>query len=68
VERPANVETSALGAAMLAGIGCGLFASLEEAASAVRGEVERFSPAGDTAARVRRIERWDRAVVAVRSL
>ena len=33
VERPANVETTALGAAMLAGLGCGLFASLSEAAA-----------------------------------
>jgi glycerol kinase len=66
VERPANVETSALGAAMLAGVGCGLFSSLVEAAAAVRGQTERFSPACDADARDRRIERWDRAVVAVR--
>ena len=66
VERPANVETSALGAAMLAGVGCGLFASLDEAALAVRGEVERFRPACDADVRDRRIECWDRAVAAVR--
>ena len=44
VERPANVETTALGAAMLAGVGCGMFASLEEAAAARR-EVTIFRPA-----------------------
>ncbi|HVL29638.1 MAG TPA: FGGY-family carbohydrate kinase, partial [Sphingomicrobium sp.] len=67
VERPANVETSALGAAMLAGLGAGLFASLEEAAS-VRGTVARFSPGTDEEVRRRRLARWDGAVAAVRSL
>ena len=68
VERPANIETSALGAAMLAGLGAGLFASLEEAAAAVRGPVERFSCGSDPDARDRRMARWDRAVAAVRSV
>ena len=68
VERPANVETSALGAAMLAGVGAGLFASLEEAASAVRGSIARFSPGSDPATRQARIARWDRAVAAVRAV
>lgn len=68
VQRPANVETSALGAAMLAGVGAGLFASLYDAAAAVRGRVQRFIPNGDEDARSRRIERWDRAVAAVRSI
>lgn len=65
VERPANVETSALGAAMLAGIGVGLFASLEEAAAAVRGEVTRFTPAMEEDARSARIAAWDKAVAGV---
>ena len=68
VERPANVETSALGAAMLAGVGAGLFASLDEAAAAVRGPVARFSPGSNPAARSERMARWDKAVAAVRSL
>ena len=68
VQRPANVETSALGAAMLAGVGAGLFNSLEDAAAQVRGTVSRFSPAADDAARRQRLERWDRAVAAVRSV
>jgi glycerol kinase len=68
VERPANVETSALGAAMLASVGVGLFASLDEAAAAVRGQVARFSPGSDAATRKARIERWDCAVAAVRAV
>ena len=64
VERPANVETTALGAAMLAGVGCGMFGSLEEAAAA-RGEVAKFGPAISADARAERIARWERAVTAV---
>lgn len=64
VERPAFVETTALGAAMLAGLGCGLFASLDEAA-AMRGRVETFEPAMDEARREERLEGWRRAVEAV---
>jgi glycerol kinase len=61
VERPAFVETTALGAAMLAGVGAGLFGSLEEAA-AMRAAVERFVP--DMAAEVRdaRLSAWGAAV------
>ncbi|HMI39996.1 MAG TPA: glycerol kinase [Sphingomicrobium sp.] len=67
VERPANVETTALGAAMLAGLGCGMFSSLEEAAAA-RGELTKFSPAMDEPIRSQRIVRWDRATQAVLSI
>ncbi len=65
VERPANVETSALGAAMLAGLGAGLYGSLDEAATAVRGEVTRFVPAMAADLRERRIAAWDRTVAGV---
>jgi glycerol kinase len=61
VERPRLVETTALGAAMLAGVGCGMFASLEEAA-AMRGPVERFAPAMDAEARQTRLAGWAKAV------
>ena len=61
VERPHFVETTALGAAMLAGVGCGLFASLEEAA-AMRGAVQRFEPAIPPERRGVRLEGWARAV------
>ncbi|HEX8363796.1 MAG TPA: glycerol kinase GlpK [Allosphingosinicella sp.] len=61
VERPAFVETTALGAAMLAAVGCGLFASLEDAA-AMRGDVARFEPNMEPAMRERRLEGWAKAV------
>ncbi len=64
VERPEFVETTALGAAMLAGIGAGLFGSLDEAA-AMRGTVERFSPAMDAQARATRLDGWREAVAGV---
>jgi glycerol kinase len=52
---------------MLAGVGCGLFGSLREAAAAVRGPIDRFIPAPDKGGRARRIEQWDRAVAGVRA-
>jgi glycerol kinase len=64
VERPAFVETTALGAAMLAGVGCGMFASLEDAAS-MRGPVRGFAPAMAREARSARLEGWRRALAAV---
>ena len=67
VERPAFVETTALGAAMLAGVGAGLYASLDDAA-AMRGAVRRFAPAMDESTRAARLEGWERAVDAVLGL
>jgi glycerol kinase len=67
VERPSFVETSALGAAMLAGVGCGMFASLEEAAL-MRGSVEGFEPAMTEAVRAARLVNWNRALEQVLSL
>ena len=64
VERPGFVETTALGAAMLAGVGCSLFGSLEEAVS-MRGEVERFEPAMSADLRQARLEGWRAALRAV---
>jgi glycerol kinase len=63
VERPVNVETTALGAAMLAGLGCGVFSSLAEAA-AMRGGVERFTPDMSEAVRRRRLDGWRHALAA----
>ena len=57
VERPHFIETTALGAAMLAGVGCGLYGSLEEAAI-MRGQVERFSPAMADPVRQTRLSGW----------
>lgn len=60
VERPAFVETTALGAAMLAGVGAGLFASLDEAVGAMRGAVDVFAPGGAVPAE--RHADWRRAL------
>lgn len=64
VERPCFAETTALGAAMLAGVGCGMFRDLAEA-SAMRGQVEAFTPAMDSDTRERRLTGWRKAVDAV---
>ncbi|HEX5183160.1 MAG TPA: glycerol kinase [Allosphingosinicella sp.] len=64
VERPDFVETTALGAAMLAATGCGLYRGLGEAA-AMRGAVRRFAPAMADAARRDRLDGWRRAVDAL---
>ena len=61
VERPAFVETTALGAAMLAGLGCGLFGSLEDAAL-MRGQVRRFEPAMGADTRQARLAGWKKAL------
>jgi glycerol kinase len=65
VERPDMVETTALGAGILAAVGAGLFASLEDALAAMRGPVRRFSPAMDPAIREERLVRWGKALKAV---
>jgi glycerol kinase len=57
VERPAFIETTALGAAMLAGVGAGLYGSLKEA-SVMRGEVEQFAPKIEPELRAKRLEGW----------
>lgn len=61
VERPAFIETTALGAAMLAGLGAGLFPNLE-AATVMRGGVERFTPQLDAQHRATRLEGWQQAM------
>jgi glycerol kinase len=65
VERPDMVETTALGAGVLAAVGAGLFASLEDAVAAMRGPVRVFSPAMDPAIREERLVRWEKALEAV---
>ncbi|MES2755200.1 MAG: glycerol kinase, partial [Pseudomonadota bacterium] len=61
VERPKFAETTALGAAMLAGVGCGMFGDLAEA-SAMRGAVEEFAPLMPAPTRSARLDGWRRAV------
>jgi glycerol kinase len=64
VERPAHVETSALGAAWLAGLGAGLIASTDELASRWRLAV-RFEPRMPGDERAERLAGWRAAVARV---
>ncbi|MEM6858309.1 MAG: glycerol kinase GlpK [Pseudomonadota bacterium] len=64
VERPAFVETTALGAAMLAAAGAGLYDDLGSAAATMRGQLKRFEPDMDDATREERLLRWKRALSA----
>ena len=64
VERPAMTETTAVGAAMLAGVGCGLYASLEEGA-VLRGAVGGFAPAMTSDIREARLTAWRAALAGV---
>ena len=61
VERPDFAETTALGAAMLAAVGAGLYGSLAEAA-VMRGNVGRFTPAMEASARDVRLTGWKDAL------
>src|SRR5881396_2247147 len=61
VLRPSVIETTALGAAYLAGLGAGLWRSLDDLSR--RWTIERtFTPAMDPATRAARCEGWRRAV------
>jgi glycerol kinase len=64
VERPAFIETTAMGAAMLAGVGAGLFGSLEKAAT-LRGETRSFRPELGGGPRQARLDGWEKAIEAV---
>ena len=61
VVRPAVIETTALGAAYLAGLYSGVYASTEELTHLWRAE-RRFLPTLDTAAAQERMARWEHAV------
>ncbi|MBW8784091.1 MAG: glycerol kinase GlpK [Novosphingobium sp.] len=65
VERPELVETTALGAAMLAAVGAGLHSNLRAAADAMRGPLRRFTPQLDEAARSARLAAWRKALATV---
>ena len=62
VERPGFVETTALGAAMLAATGAGLYPDLRAASDAMRGELTQFEPEMDDAVREERLKRWHKAL------
>jgi glycerol kinase len=61
VARPTVIETTAMGAAYLAGLGVGVWAS-PEALPAGAGIERTFTPAMDEATRARRYAGWQRAV------
>ena len=66
VERPNELESTARGAAMLAGIGAGLFASGSEAAKMVK--IERsFEVTMEESERRLRREAWQNAIRRARS-
>ena len=64
VERPDFVETTALGAAMLAAVGAGLYAALPDAVDAMRGPARNFSSQMESAVRALRLSRYRRALKA----
>ncbi len=66
VQRVTYQEATALGAALFAGLGAGVFSSLEEAA-AVRPQAEGFAPAMDVHAREAAYARWLDAVARTKS-
>lgn len=62
VARPHVIETTALGAAMLAGVGAGVFASLADAAAAMVRPDARFMPQTTEPSRAARRAAWARAI------
>ena len=62
VERPGFVESTALGAAMLAATGSGLHSDLATAATTMRGTATRFTPALDASTRKARLAGWQDAL------
>ena len=61
VDRPEVLETTALGAAWLAGMKAGIYPDMQEFAKTWRLE-KRFEPAMDEATRTRKTGAWERAV------
>ncbi|MFT3814348.1 MAG: glycerol kinase GlpK [Acidovorax sp.] len=61
VVRPQSVETTALGAAFLAGLATGVYGSLDELSALWRPE-RRFEPQMSDSDRSERMARWERAV------
>jgi len=66
VERPSDIESTGRGAAMLAGIGAGVFRSLDDAARMVELSA-RFEPRMGSAERDGHLSRWSEAIERARS-
>ena len=62
-ERPADVETTSRGAAMLAAVGVGIYGSLLESV-AMLPTIRSFDPAMEPGTRAARLARWQAALVA----
>ena len=65
VERPADVETTALGAAMSAAVGAGLYPDLAAASEAMRPETTAFEPSMADDVRAARLTGWQEALAKV---
>ncbi len=61
VERPADIETTARGAALLAALGAGLYDSLDAAAGSWHKDAQ-FTPNMDQNQRAKKLKGWDEAV------
>jgi glycerol kinase len=64
IERPRMIETTALGAAFLAGIGTGVWAGTKEVAKAWK-PGKRFMPKMKPESREGHLERWRKAIARV---
>lgn len=67
VERPVVTETTALGAALLAGFGAGMYDSLEDAVAVAWHPDRSFEPRLAAAARGALLDGWHKAVARVRT-
>lgn len=65
VERPANVESTARGAAMLASVGVGIHRSIDDAAAAMLPPMRVFEPNLSDALRDSRLARWHHVLAGV---
>ena len=65
IRRSPQIESTALGAALLAGLGVGLWPDRAGAVELLQSGGQTFTPARDYAWRARAMERWRRAVETV---
>jgi glycerol kinase len=66
IERPLDLESTARGAALLAGVGAGVFAGVSQAAQVLE-QPERFEPQMTESVRREHLQRWHEAVGRSRS-
>ena len=62
IERPVDVETTARGAAIVAALGIGLFANLQDAAASMTGKCDVFSPQMNASIKAVRKTQWNDAI------